>query len=187
MKWLKSYQFFVSGWETVLEGRWTTCWPTAWRCGKKTGMLPYFSYCYSMKGLENLYQEGKRCEHHYVEHCNNLFHKSKNLRTSKLPINEWNWRHFDCIHCHLHQTCRCENVNEKLTFKEKILIQIIIYILYFLQIIKECIKGCRWSIIQAEQFNMWYRKWGLGIIFYKMEYLPLGMEYQLMWIPGETF
>ena len=28
------------GWETIIEGEWTTSLPTAWRFGKETGILP---------------------------------------------------------------------------------------------------------------------------------------------------
>ena len=33
-----------SGWETILKGRWTTSWSTAWRCRKETGILPHYYF-----------------------------------------------------------------------------------------------------------------------------------------------
>ena len=37
--WAGQGNFLSLGWETIREGGWTTSWPTAWRCGKETGIL----------------------------------------------------------------------------------------------------------------------------------------------------
>ena len=36
--------FLSLGWETILEGGGITSWPTAWRCGKETGILPHYYF-----------------------------------------------------------------------------------------------------------------------------------------------
>ena len=44
-KWAGRGQDYLSlGWETILEGGLTTIWPTAWRCVKKTGILPHYYF-----------------------------------------------------------------------------------------------------------------------------------------------
>ena len=65
--------FLSLGWETVFEDRWTTSWPTTWRCGNETGILP--TLLFFLKGLEILHQERRgQVKTIVMEHFNSRAH-----------------------------------------------------------------------------------------------------------------
>ena len=39
--------FMSIGWKAILEGRWTTSWPTAWICGRKRVMLTHYYFSWN--------------------------------------------------------------------------------------------------------------------------------------------
>ena len=62
--------FLPLGWETILEGGWTTSWPRRLRYGKETGIPHYY---FPWKDLKFYIKKKKRTrEHHSI-----LFHKSR--------------------------------------------------------------------------------------------------------------
>ena len=56
--------FLFLGWETILEGGWTTSWPTAWRCGRKQ---EYYHIIIFPKRTWNFTLKKRRTSEHHSE------------------------------------------------------------------------------------------------------------------------
>ena len=78
--------FMSLGWETILEGEWTTSWPMAWRCEKETGKPLH--YYFPWKDLKFYIKEE---EHKWTPQCWNtsttFSSTSPDLLRSRIPIN----------------------------------------------------------------------------------------------------